>query len=458
MKGTIILFKPLTSSQHDAAAGFIEEASIPGAVVVVIHNRETRIGHFGFRDVEAGAPLTADTLFPLASVSKSFTATAVAMLATQGKLDLDMPVQRYLPKFKVADAEHSAAITVRMLLNHTSGLGRTLHLDPDAGASFRSRAELVEALHDYRLQTPPGFAYSYSNEAYSVAGHVVETVSGTEYEEFIETRILKPLGMERSTPRITRMHADDNRALGYALDETGVPRADEPLPDAPASVPAGRICSTGADIARYVAAVLNSDEHPLLPKRSLHAMQEAAPAWGDTRWGYGLGWTINDGPKDKVVRHGGNQRGVATHVFTVPAEGLGVAILTNLSRAPTAPIAEMVANATLGRPILRNDVDESLPVRTRYTTDGTRLPDFAGTYASHLGTLHVEAGEGTLNVIQRVFEPALEHRLHTVPVADDVFVIAHGGPEGQPLTFLRNDGGEVARVLLSGTPYTREAD
>lgn len=445
----------LTKRQQAVVDEFMDKGAIPGVAVAVVYRGETRIGAFGVRDVASGAPVTADTLFPLASVSKSFTATAVMHLVEKEKLKLDEPVRRHLPNFCLANPGFADEVAVRMLLNHTSGLGRTLHLDPDAGRSFSSREQLVGALADYVPQTAPGVAWSYSNEAFSLAGRLVDVVAGTDYETYVRREVLHPLGMGRSTPYIEDWLNDDNRAVGYANDGTGVLEEVEPLPDAPASTPAGRISSTAADMARYVAAVIDYDGNPVLSSSSLHEMHKARPRWGDTSWGYGLGWSIDVGPGGKVVRHGGNQRGVATHVLTVPKEGLGIAVLTNLSRAPADHIAERLANATLGWPLLRKSLADPLPVTTEYLPNRGRLADVEGEYRAHLGTLRVEAADAELRVVQRLFEPEAEHRLQTVAVADDVFVVAHGGPEGQPITFLRNGGGRVERALLAGTPYDR---
>ncbi|MDB4896903.1 MAG: beta-lactamase [Firmicutes bacterium] len=429
-------------------------AGIPGAAVAVVHQGRVAVAGFGLADLAAGTAVTADSLFPLASVTKSFTATAVMQLAEEGRIALDQPVVDYLPWFRLADTDACRRITVRMLLNHTSGLGRTRHLDPNAGASYASRRDLAEALASAQLQTMPGEAWSYSNEAYSVAGHLVDALGSLTFEEHLRERIFAPLGMAATTPDITEWLRSPHRAFGYAPGAHGVPEPVADLPIAPASLPAGRVCATAPDLARYLMAMLDGP-NPVLTSRSQRQMQSPTTLWGDTAWGYGLGWFIQHGPAGTVVRHGGNQRGVANHLFMVTGERLGVAVLTNLSGAPAGHIAEQLANVTLGRPVLRGGVDEPLPVLSRYQADPGRVAAVGGTFASALGEVAATTGDGRLTLMQRLGEANAPMHMETIPIGSDLFMITRGGAEGQPVRVLRDAGGRADRLLLAGTVYNR---
>jgi CubicO group peptidase (beta-lactamase class C family) len=445
----------LSAEQRAVVRRAMAEAGIPGAAVAIVHRGLVVAEGFGYANLAEKTPVTPDSLFPLASVSKSFTATAVMQLVEEGLLSLEEPVVRYVPWFQVADGDASRQITVRMLLNHTSGLGRTRHLDPDAGASYSSRRALVEALVTAKLQTEPGTAWSYSNEGFSTAGFLVDALGSMPFEEHLQQRIFGPLGMNATTPDITRWLHSPNRAFGYARNAAGEPVPVPDLPVAPASLPAGRICSTAPDLARYLTAVMAHAQNPTLKPGSLRQMQSPTSIWGDTGWGYGFGWFIQHGPGGTVVQHGGNQRGVATYLFTVPAEGLGVVVLTNLSGAPAKHLAEELANVTLGRPILRASTGDPLPVVSRYAAVAARVNDCTGSFASALADLQVQAGEGGITISQRLLETGAYGMMETIPIGHDMFMITRGGSEGQPVYALRDAAGLVDRLVMAGTLYVR---
>lgn len=261
--------------------------------------------------------------------------------------------------------------------------------------------------------------------------------------------------MDASTTDVGHWLRSPHRARGYAPGAGGEPEPVPDLPVAPASLPAGRICSTAPDLARYLAALLAGDGCPVLPGGLLRQLHTPASTWGDTGWGYGLGWFIQQGPRDRVVRHGGNLPGVATYLFLVPAEGLGVVVLTNLTGAPAKHLAEGLAGATLGRPVLRPGPGHHLPIGTRYAADPSRVAGCAGTYTAALADVTVAADGEWLQLRQRLRQTGAVAELAARPVADDLFFVTRGGADGMPLQFLRGAGGTVDRMLLAGTLYRR---
>lgn len=428
-------------------------ARIPGAAIAIVKDGQIAVGCVGQADLGEGRPVTPQTLFPLASVTKSFTALALMQQVGKGALRLDEPVTTYFPWLRFADAGVEQ-VTLRMLLSHLSGLGRTLHLDPQMGANFPSRRALAEALQTARLQTSPGAAWSYSNEAFSLAGHLVETAAGLPFEEYLSTAVLAPLGMTESSPDIRVWQESPHAAIGYLLDGQGHVAPTVRLPNSPASMPGGRLSSTAPDMGLYLKALLDPANNPVLAPALLEQMWTPSAQFADTGWGYGFGWFIQQGLAHKVVRHGGNLPGTATHLYLVPSERLGVAVLTNLSGAPAGHIAERVADLVLGRPILRPTVQDPLPITTRYQADPARLADGVGRFGSTLGEVVVTVADGRISYTQYPIggNPVV---LDLLPVAPDLCMVRRGPSEGQPTRLLRNEGGQVDRLLLAGTLYRR---
>src|SRR5918997_356730 len=178
----------------------MREVRIPGLALGIVHNDEVvHLRGFGEAD-PAGRAVTAQTPFILASASKSFTALAVIQLVESGKIDLDAPVRRYLPDFRVADELASAQIPVRHLLHHTSGLPEDSSFGAMLSHDIRDEAlsDRVRALADVRLSHGVGAEFEYTDPNYDVLGLVVQTVSGQSYESYIADRIFAPLGMEHS--------------------------------------------------------------------------------------------------------------------------------------------------------------------------------------------------------------------------------------------------------------------
>lgn len=170
--------------------------NIPGAALVIIHaGQVVHLGAFGRAD-SSGRPITPQTPFEIGSCTKSFTALAMMQLAEQGEIALDQPVQRYLPWFRTADAQASARITVRHLLNHTSGLPAlySVMVNPD-----RATLEIqVRRLQVQTLTSPPGTVYQYSNHNYMTLALIIEAVSGQTYGEYLAQHIFTLLDMRNS--------------------------------------------------------------------------------------------------------------------------------------------------------------------------------------------------------------------------------------------------------------------
>jgi CubicO group peptidase (beta-lactamase class C family) len=321
---------------------FVDKGWVAGAVMLVA-NREhvLSIEAVGFADLASRRPMRPNTLFWVASQTKSLTATALMMLVDEGKLRLDDPVEAYLPEFGgqwmcvERDADHMLLrkpphpITVRNILSHTSGLPHVLPQENPA----RDVLSLCEAVRGYAmtpLQFEPDTRYQYSNAGINTAGRIVEVVSGMEYEEFLKQRLLTPLGMKDTTFRpgkkqIARLAKSYKpNADGTALEETLISQLRYPLDErGRQAVPAGGLFSTANDIARFCQMILNDgvlDGTRYLSETAVQQMttRQTASAIAES---YGLGWSVGEG----WVGHGGAQN---THMAISRAHGLVLVYLT----------------------------------------------------------------------------------------------------------------------------------
>jgi CubicO group peptidase (beta-lactamase class C family) len=257
---------------------------IPGLAVAIVQGDEIIFAR-GYGEAAPSEPVTPQTQFHIGSVTKGFTALAVMQLVEQGKLELDAPVQKYLPWFKVADPEASRQITIRHLLNHTSGLGEAG--DPNVSAYTTTLEEQARLLADVRPTAPVGSQFQYYNQNYRLLGLLIEQVSGQSYSDYLRSNVFEPLGM-------TRTITDPAEALNLAQ---GYSRAfGFPLPQSqvciPGALPSGYVISTAEDMARYLLAQLHNrqvDGKQMLDPESLAAMRTPPEEIGSE---YGMGWIV----------------------------------------------------------------------------------------------------------------------------------------------------------------------
>jgi CubicO group peptidase (beta-lactamase class C family) len=304
---------------------------------------------------DAGKPVTKETLFHMASVTKPFVATAVMQLVEQGKVDLDSPVTKYLPYFHLKD-ERYRSITVRQMLTHTSGMPDVdnYHWDQpeyDDGALER----YVRSLQDKQLRWEPGSKYAYSNMAYEVLGDLVAKVSGEAFEDYVEANILKPLGMTSST--LLYKKADPEKlAEGHTRSKDGSVQPIAHYPYNRAHTPSSNLHSNVVDMARWAFANLNGGEldgHRVL-KPSTHALMWKPATQAGDRERVGISWFLKESipfSRSKgrtMVMHRGGDDGFLTKIMLLPAEKRGVILMTNYDYGPAMKIWENELLSMLG--------------------------------------------------------------------------------------------------------------
>jgi CubicO group peptidase (beta-lactamase class C family) len=343
---------------------FAERSRVPGiAYGVIIDGRLAHAGAVGHRDVRTKAPVDADTVFRIASMTKSFTALCVIRLRDEGKLSLDDPAERYVPElaglaYPTAD---SPRITIRHLLSHAEGFPEDNPWgDRQLAATDAEMAAMMK--RGIPFSTAPGTAYEYSNFGFAILGRIVSSVSGMPYRQYVRTRILEPLGMASTTLEAANV-PPERLAHGYRLEGSGL--VDEPaLPDG-AFGPMGGMLTSTRDLAAYVGFLASawpaSDEPDTGPVRraSLREMQQVwrpAPATvsrdsvdGPLRLntgGYGFGLRVwQTCAFSHVVAHSGGLPGFGSHMRWLPDRGVAIIAMGNLTYTSWGRVADDALDA-----------------------------------------------------------------------------------------------------------------
>jgi CubicO group peptidase (beta-lactamase class C family) len=328
--------EPVLSADYDALVQrLMTRDRIPGVAIGVVDGGHVVFARgFGWRDVERKLPVTPDTLFALGSCSKAFTATAVALLADEGRVSLDAPVRAVLPDFTLSDPRASSTLTTRDLLTHRSGLPR--HDLFWYRAPF-SRDELYRRLRFLEPVGPPHVQWRYNSLMFVVAGRVVERVSGESWEQFVSERVLLPLGMKRTRLSPEAMESDADHAVPHSLSGARIPM----LTKLDAIAPAGAVQSSANDLSRWL--IFHATRQPALLSdqmwRELHRPQAEMPASPFAQVQqpfYALGWVHESYRGHPLVAHTGAIDGFTVHLGFLPETGQGVVVLVNRDLAMPA--------------------------------------------------------------------------------------------------------------------------
>lgn len=333
--------KPLTSKQIDALVeNTISTFDVPGIAVAIV--KDGKIIHekgYGLSSLNNKQKVDEHTRFGIASNSKAFTATALAMLIDDGKLNWDDRVRKFIPEFTLYDSYVSDQFTVRDLLTHRSGLGLgagDLMLWPDS--SSYSTQDIIRNLRHLKPVSDFRTQYDYDNLLYIVAGEVVEKVSGISWNEFIQTRILNPLQMTESAPNFALLSTKQNVVDPHVDFEGKVQVVRRDWREV-AGAAAG-IYSSVHDMSKWAIMQLNDGKYgntKLFSEQAHHEMwtpQTIIPVRGKTTYktnfrSYGLGWFLNDENGYKVVSHTGGLFGMVTQFTLIPELNLGIIVFTN---------------------------------------------------------------------------------------------------------------------------------
>jgi len=319
---------PAHAAVVDAAAinavvrAYLDVSRIPGVAVAVVRGSDV-VHTAGYGHTADGEAVTDRTVLPIASLSKSMTALAVMQLVETGQVRLDAPVRDHLPEFTMAD-DRAAAITVRQLLDQTSGMSDATYRS-FSGPALHTLREAVASMRGARLATDPGSRFEYHNANYQVAARLVEVVSGQSFDEYLRRRIFTPLDMTGSRTIST---ADElpSGSRGHRMI-AGVAFS---VPEPPAfGNGSGGVLSTAQDMAAWLTTQINQgrgpDGTPIVSPAAITAMHHP-PAHSS----YGLGWNIGTtGSGAPLIDHTGGLITITAYQALLPAQGYGIAVMAN---------------------------------------------------------------------------------------------------------------------------------
>jgi CubicO group peptidase (beta-lactamase class C family) len=326
---------------------------LPGVAIGVVHDQQLVWSHgFGFADIESQRPMRADTRFRIASNSKLFAAIAIMQLREAGKLRLDDPVVEHLPWFKVKPAgPDDGAITIEQLLSHSSGLPREAG-DHWSSYNFPTEAELQALMPGRQAAFPPQTRFKYSNLAFSVAGLVVEQISGESWADYVTKNITAPLGMAATSID----ERDPLLATPYASRRADGTRKIFPFIDARGMAAATGMTSTVDDLAKFLSAQFrpsaNAAGAKILTAGSWRELLRVRSV--DENWlrGSGLGFDHSRFEGRTYVGHGGGYSGNTTKTLAQIDDKIGVIVLTNTNDSRASSIADQLM-ATVGAAVVK---------------------------------------------------------------------------------------------------------
>jgi CubicO group peptidase (beta-lactamase class C family) len=459
----------------------MKEWNIPGLALGIVYKDQLIYGKgYGYRDLEKKLPVETTTLFPIASNTKLFTATAACMLAEEGKLNLNRPVKNYLPTLNFSTEELNARITLLDMLSHRTGLPRYDGIW--ANATF-SRKEIASKISYMRPQLGIREGYIYNNMMFSGAGLVLEQITGQSWEEIIRQRFFKPLDMTASCFTTEEMVKYGNYSLSYFEDDSThrlLPKKFEAQSEALG--PAGIIKSSVEDMSHWMIAQLNKGAYK--DKKVIHAdaieqtLEPNAIADKEGKYDelsnalYCLGRTIQTYKGIKISSHTGSIDGFFSNLIFLPKQQLSIFIVFNASEAGSLrpiinyPIIDRLLSLNYtpwsqryrdiylfekGRS--KKFLDSLAALQVKNTTPSHPLSSYVGNYKHNIyGDIKIELVNNELVFVFRRQRSILKHFHY------DQFITGDKGTDIPDfrLQFMTNNNGHIDRISMRpyGDPLT----
>ncbi|MGZ4439061.1 MAG: serine hydrolase [Gaiellaceae bacterium] len=410
---------------------------IPSVAAAVVRNGEV-VYSDAVGIAEPGRDATPDDQYRICSISKTFCAAAVMQLRDAGLVSLDAPLTAYVP-------ESAEGPTIRRLLSHASGLEREPKGEIWESLKPPTRDEFLAQLAEVENVLEPGRRFHYSNLGFALLGELVRRVSGQPFEDYVDERILRPLGMERTTWRATAPYAKGYFVHPY--DERLLAEADME-PGATQSV--GGLWSTVGDLARWAAFLADPDPAVLKPDTVDEMASVQVMVDSGWRWGYGLGLQLTRVGERVYAGHGGAMPGFLAGIAVARAERAGAAVLTNTSASADPDVLAMALVAKsveLDPPAPRlwkpqDEAPEALrPLLGRWWSEGQEF-----VFYCHDGKLRARLDPPPPGKVPAVFEPAGDDRFRTV----------EGRENGEWLRVARDEAGAVTKLYWATYAFTRD--
>lgn len=310
-----------------------KELGIPGMALAIVKDGKVVFSKgFGYKDFENKVPVTSSTQFAIGSATKAFTGLSVLLLQDDEKLSIDDSPKKYLPYFKINNPKTDAAIQIRDLLSHSSGLNRT---DLAMITGKLNREELIKVAGIAKPTAELREKFQYQNIMFAAAGEIVSKVSGMPWKQFVPARILSPLGMNNTTMSVSEFEKTKDHSFGYSYNFDTKETRKLPTREIEQVAPAGSINSSSDDMAKWLEFILAGGQaggKRLLSESSfdewLKPQMKISP---DGKISYGFGWFVQEWKGRKMVQHGGNIDGFNSMVAVMPEENLGFVMLTNVT-------------------------------------------------------------------------------------------------------------------------------
>ncbi len=353
-----------------------QRSNTPGcAVGVEIPKRDTFAGAYGMADLEHAVRNTPATVFEVGSVSKQFTAAAVLLLVERGQIALDGDIRKYFPEIP----PYERPITVRQLLNHTSGLRDWGEVESIAGwprgTREYSHAHVLEIIsRQHSLNYAPGDTWSYTNSGYNLAAMLVERVSGTTLQAFCRKEFFEPLGMMSTQWRDDFRRIVPNRAIAYALRDSEW-RQEMPFENVYGN---GGLLSTVSDLLKWNDNITSRKLHPSV----FQLMQQPGSLADGRPFNYGFGLFLFHFQGLEEISHSGATAGYRAWLGRIPAQGLSIAVICNAASADATGLAHQIANLYLGaappqpsaHPDIKPGLYRSIRDHSTITVDAANVP------------------------------------------------------------------------------------
>lgn len=433
--------------------GQIAYRGLPGIAVGVVSDQDLVWAKgFGFADVNAKLPMTPETKFRMASHSKLFTAAAIMQLREQGKLRLDDPVSNYLPWFKPKPAgDDDGVITIEQLLSHSSGLQREAG-DHWTSYEFPTSDELKHLFADRQSAFAPSVRWKYSNLGYSIAGMVVEQVSGQRWADYVEQNLFQPLGMtsssvDKNVPGLT---------VPYGRRMPDGTREVLPFVDARGMGAATGVTSNVDDMAKFVSAQFRRGPrggNRILSTGSLREMHRVRSIEENWQSGTGLGFDINRIDNRTYVGHGGGYPGNTTETLIQLDDKVGVIVLTNTNDSNPMDLARQLMS-TVGKAVAK-----ASPPKIMAVAWDPSWARFAGLYRSRGGDSQVVLLNNRL-VLITPNAPNVDNPITLEPIGGGRFryvAPTGGGVVGEVVHFVEQNG-KVTRMYTGDSYADRVQD
>lgn len=421
----------------------LAEHGVPGATLAVLAGDEVHALASGILNLDTGVEATTDSMFQLASITKTYTATVFMRLVEQGLVTLDTPVIEVLPDFKVADPEVTRNVTMRHLLTHTSGIGGDFFEGSWRGDDCVERyvATLTEVTQDAPLGGPP----SYSNTGFCILGRVVEVLTGLTWDQAIAKYISEPLGLTHTwtlPEEVIRFRT----AMGHlTTSATDTPKT-APLWEFPlrGMGPCGAVSATASDVVAFARMHLTDPALAAMREPQIAIPGPLVDAWG-------LSWMLWRWDGREVFGHSGDNYGQTAHMVAVPDAGVAIALMANVdrfARFQRAVVGELVRELCgIQMPAAPTPPQEPFEI----AGDPAR---YAGTYERFGARIEITLGadnrslRSTETHTGSLADLMPPHTLDLVPVADDAFVAWLANSERwTPVTFTDAPGGERLMYL-----------